>query len=79
MKLVLENETYTVFSLLGDKRFQFKDRDTAIRKLRSMGVWSDAITEAFQDMKVKQNNVAHFGIEGTFMFTEYLKGKNNGF
>lgn len=79
MKLILQNETYCVVDLFGTKKFQFKDKDTAVLKLRSMGVFGDAIDEAFQDFKDKQTNTAHFGYRGTFMFSEHLKGINYGF
>ncbi len=79
MKLLFQNDSYCVVDLFETKRFQFKDKKTAVLKLRSMGVHSFAIEEAFKDFKDKQTNTAHFGMKGTFMFTEHSKGINHGF
>lgn len=75
MQLILSSKnTFIVVDMSGKVRQEFADSRTARRRLEEMGVRYDAIVEAMKDLEDKQNNVAHFGIYGTFMFSENMKG-----
>lgn len=76
MKLITtEKNTFVVVSLDGTQRHEITDKDTAISKLTSMGVDVFEIEDAMVEMEFKKHDIAHFGINGTFMFTEQSKGK----
>lgn len=70
MKLVVKSNSYTVVSLDGNEEFEFADSHKASQKLEELGVQDDAIDEALKELALKRHDVAHFGIEGTFIFSE---------
>ena len=75
MKLVVDKGIFTVYDFDGTEKHESSNRDLAIAELEQLGALGPEVEAALQDLAVNNNNTAHFGIKGTFMFTEkQIKG-----
>lgn len=74
MKLIKTNKNTFIVENFDGLKHEFANRDIAVCNLVDSGIQQLTIMAALADMEAKGNDVAHFGIRGTFIFTDKLKG-----